>query len=85
MIRFMSKHQSLEKTNKKTPVLIIGGSKDPVGNFGKDIGKIHDIYSGAGFEDLTYILYEGARHEILNELQKKDVMADVLEWIETRL
>ncbi|NLT39590.1 MAG: alpha/beta hydrolase [Clostridiales bacterium] len=85
MIRFMSERQSIEKTNKRTPVLLISGSEDAAGGYGRDVVKLYEILGKAGIEDLTYILYEGARHEILNELQKEDVMADVLEWIVKRI
>ena len=38
-----------------------------------------------GVEDVTLMLYPGARHELLNETNRDDVTAHVLAWIEARL
>jgi alpha-beta hydrolase superfamily lysophospholipase len=35
--------------------------------------------------DLELIVYEGARHEVFNETNKDEVIADLVEWIDARL
>ncbi len=63
------------------PVLFIAGSKDPVG--GRDANGVHqvaDMLSTTGHE-VTVNIYEGARHEVLNELNRLNVYADVLAFM----
>lgn len=36
----------------------------------------------AGVRDLTLKLYEGARHELHNELNRDEVVADLMPWLE---
>jgi len=38
-----------------------------------------------GMADLTLKLYHGARHEIINELNRDAVYADVLFWIKSKI
>ncbi len=39
----------------------------------------------AGSLDKTLRLYEGHYHDLLNDLGKEDVIADVIRWIDARL
>jgi hypothetical protein len=39
----------------------------------------------AGSKDKTLKLYPGAFHDLLNDLGREAVAADIIEWIETRL
>ncbi len=64
------------------PVLFIAGSLDPVGDFGKGVvAAAGDMekYSDAIVETK---IYDGMRHEILNEPRHGEVYADVFEWLE---
>ena len=79
------KTAKLEKAGKMRtdlPVLILSGSKDPVGEETKGVRRVYDRYDKAGVEDLSLGFYEGARHELLNELNREQVSGDILEWIE---
>ncbi len=67
---------------KALPTLIISGEDDPVGNYGKGVREVHTGLSAAGVENLTLKLYEGARHELFNELNSDEVFAYLSEWIE---
>lgn len=69
------------------PLLIIAGSQDPVGNYGKGINKLEKFYvKKVGVNSVEKHLYQDARHEILNEpLCKQQVYDDVAEWIESIL
>jgi len=75
----------MSKIPVSLPILITSGDKDPVSDLGKSIKKLYDIYKANGIKDLSLKLYEGARHEILNETNKEEVKADIFEWIEKRL
>lgn len=65
------------------PILLIAGTDDPVGNFGKGVTKLEKFYTQkVGVKNVVKHLYDGARHEILNEICKQQVYDDVAEWIE---
>ena len=63
------------------PVLLISGDMDPVGDYGKGIEKVFCSMQKAGLQDVTMTLYPDARHELLNEINREEVYADVLNWI----
>jgi len=67
---------------KDLPLLMISGSRDPVGDFGRGVRRVHDAYRKAGVTDLTLALYDQGRHEMLNETNREQVVADVIQWIE---
>lgn len=70
---------------KDLPTLIISGEKDPVGDNGKGVYEVFKKLEDRGVEDLSFKLYRDCRHELLNELNKDEVMNDILCWIENRI
>ena len=76
-----SGHMAMMK--KSMPVLFIAGGADPVGGWGKGVEKVASAFRKAGMENVTVRIYPGARHEVLNEMEKETVWADVLNWLET--
>ena len=67
------------------PVLLIAGDQDPVGNYGKGVRRVAAMYKANGQKDLDLIFYKDCRHEILNEINKLDVFADISRWLEEKL
>lgn len=68
--------------SRALPIFIIAGADDPVGNFGKGVVKLHEFYQKLGFTDTKRKIYDKMRHEILNEINKKEVYEDVLEFLQ---
>lgn len=64
------------------PMFFIAGAGDPVGEFGKGVQRAAQEYKDAGIKDVQIKIYEGARHEILNEPIKGDVYKDTLAFLE---
>ena len=77
--------ENAAKIPKTLPLFIVSGEDDPVGDLGVGVKKVYELYKNAGIEDITYKLYEKDRHEILNELDKKTVYADILSWMNIRI
>ena len=73
------------KMRKDLPIYFISGSADPVGGWGKGVRTVFDRFKGIGMQDVTIKMYPDARHEVLNELNKQEVWADVLSWIESKI
>ena len=76
---------TFEATPKNLPIYIFSGDKDPVGEMGKGIEKVAKQYKRAGINDLTIKIYEGGRHEMLNELNKEEVEQDFINWLNERI
>ena len=66
------------KVPKDLPVLFVSGAEDPVGACGKGVQAAADLLRHAGVSDVEVKLYEGMRHEILNERKHAQVYGDVL-------
>ena len=62
-------------------MLIISGSEDPVGDYGRGVRKVAKLYRDAGLSDVRLKLFEGDRHEILNEKDRDDVMKTISDFI----
>lgn len=84
-IAFISKQKNIEKMRKDLPIFFISGEKDPVGENGKGVKKAYDAFQKAGMKDTTIKLYPDCRHELLNELNKEEVMSDILGWLNEKL
>ena len=67
------------------PVLLISGDRDPVGANGKGVREVAESLTAAGVRDVSITLYPDARHEILNETNRDEVMADVIGWFDAHL
>ena len=65
----------------KLPVLILHGTEDKVT---KPSGS-QRFYDCAGSPDKTLTLYEGHSHDLLNDVGREKVMAEITAWIEARL
>jgi len=70
---------------RDVPLLLVAGSDDSFG--GEDsVAKLAGAYvERSGFTDVTAIIYPGARHEVFNETNRDDVIADVLDFLEERV
>ncbi len=80
LVDAVSGKQWAEKMPKTLPCLLLSGAMDPVGNYGEGVKEVYGWMKEAGLQ-VTMKLYEGARHELLNEINRQEVYGDVLEWI----
>ena len=78
---FITDRKNIGKTPKELPILLLAGTDDPVGGKGKMVQKCRAEYARSGVKNLEIKLYEGMRHEILNEIGKEEVYDDVLRWL----
>jgi alpha-beta hydrolase superfamily lysophospholipase len=63
------------------PVYIAAGEVDPVNGGLALLTPLTDRYAAADLTDVTVRIYPGARHEILNETNRDDVIGEVVDWI----
>lgn len=66
-------------------ILFVSGADDPVGNSGEAVRKAYLIYSENSPCHVDIKLYDGDRHEILNETDRETVFNDLAEWLDGSL
>lgn len=82
LISRLHKRENLERIPKTLPVFMLSGDADPVGDYGRGVQKAYESLKDVGIENITLKMYEGGRHELLNETNRVEVMEDVFRWIE---
>ncbi len=80
LLQFVSTDEWYRSLSADVPVLLISGADDPVGQYSKGVQEVCDKLKNAGVKDLSIKLYDGLRHEILNEKENRTVYGDVLAW-----
>ncbi|HQD91764.1 MAG TPA: lysophospholipase [Bacilli bacterium] len=76
--------KNYDKISPKIPILIISGTDDPVGRYGKGIVQLSNDLPTIK-DKLTVKLYPNGRHEMLNEINKEEVYQDILNWLNMQL
>ncbi|MBQ4049218.1 MAG: alpha/beta hydrolase [Clostridia bacterium] len=66
--------------SKPVKLLIVSGGDDPVGDMGKSVKKLYEKFKKIN-DDTTLKLYDGMRHEILNEKNREEVRKYLGEFI----
>lgn len=73
---------NLATIDKNMPVALFGGSMDMAGGYGKGFEKLFSVYENRGVKHLEKHLYEGARHNLLNETNRDEIMNDALKFFD---
>ena len=84
-IHYIQQEKHLQLMRKDLPVFFIAGGDDPVGPYGKGVYQAANAFRKAGMHDVSVKIYPLCRHEILNEINKEEVFADVSAWIESKI
>lgn len=85
IIKDACSHKTISAVPENLPVYFVAGADDPVGDYGKGVKKAYEKFKKAGVKDVSITLYEGGRHEILNDDCKEEVMNDILSFYEKHL
>jgi alpha-beta hydrolase superfamily lysophospholipase len=72
----------IAKIRQDLPIYIFVGDKDPINQDLALLKPLVDRYRDAGIRDLTVKVYPGGRHEMLNEINRAEVVADLTAWLE---
>ncbi|GMA56820.1 alpha-beta hydrolase superfamily lysophospholipase [Alicyclobacillus sacchari] len=84
-LQIVEQPKQMVQVPESLPFLLISGTRDPVGNFGRGVQKLRAALQRAGVLNIDYKLYTDARHELLNEIGREQVYTDIYRWIERRL
>jgi alpha-beta hydrolase superfamily lysophospholipase len=63
------------------PIYLFSGSEDPIGQQLEGVRLFMERYRKAGVTNLSHHFYGGGRHEMLNEINRKEVVTNLLLWI----
>ncbi len=80
VLQYVSADEWYSSYIKELPTLIISGDADPVGNYGKGVYKVFRKLS-ANECNVNMKLYGGARHELINEINRAEVYNDILSFL----
>lgn len=70
---------------KDLPILIAVGSEDPLGGASSAEHLANDYRERSGLTSVTTLIYPGARHEVFNETNRSQVIADTITWLNNTL
>ncbi len=73
---------ALKAIRPELPIHLIAGDKDPVNGNLKYLEPLTERYRAAGVRDVTTKFYKDGRHEMLNETNRAEVVANLKDWID---
>lgn len=71
--------------NPQLPIRFLSGANDPCMVNRASFGRAVDHMRRGGYSNVSSRLFDGMRHEILNETEKESVYADVLDFLNNTL
>ena len=80
LIKYSNSKKWYKSFPSELPILLISGRDDPVGNFGEGVEAVNKKLEKQG-KKVKCILYDGARHEILNDFTYEQTKNDILAFI----
>lgn len=84
-LTYLAKGTNFDRIPKNLPILVMAGDEDPVGSYGRAPAAFAEKCRAAGIRDVDLRLYEGDRHEVLNEKDKEKVLEDLYVWLKAHL
>lgn len=80
----LSEPEAMASIKNDLPIYLFSGDKDPVGKQGRGVVALQKALQRAGSKQVDCKLYAGGRHEMMNEPNKKEVVDDLLLWLNQR-
>lgn len=84
-ISMLQKKENLAKMRRELPVLFVAGGDDPVGSYGSGVRQAANAFEKAGMTRVECRLFPLCRHEILNEINRKEIYRFVSDWLDKNL
>lgn len=79
-----SKSKNIRRIPKNLPIYVFSGSADPVHQNLATLNRLLDAYHDAEL-NVTFKLYPGGRHEMLNEINRDQVIANTIDWLDAQI
>lgn len=75
----------LAQVPKELPLLFLAGTADPVGEKGEGVRRAMQSLTDVGVKNIESRFYPDARHELLLELNRQEVFADIAAWLDEHI
>ena len=82
MLKKSNSAQWFKDYPKTLPTLVVSGTDDPVGNYGKGPDEVYNKLMLGGCTSVSLKLFEGARHELFNETNRDEVYGYLGSWLD---
>ena len=73
-------YNNLDSVSKDLPIGIFSGGNDPIGNYGKGVARLFDVYQKNKL-NVKLVIYPNMRHHILHEKHRSLVYREILDFI----
>jgi len=83
-IKEVHKKENIEKIPKTHPFLSSPATRTLWATGEVTFRLLHGFMEKTGIKDVTYKLYKDARHELVNELNRDEVINDIIMWMNKR-
>jgi alpha-beta hydrolase superfamily lysophospholipase len=70
------------RVRQDLPLYLFSGHRDPVNEFGNGLEALVAAYRQHGVRSIRFKLYPDARHEVFNEINRAEVIRDLLDWLD---
>jgi len=77
----LSDAHALSSIRADLPIYLFSASEDPVAYSGKASELSSGASAEAGLYDISHDFYRDGRHEMLNETNREEVLANLLNWL----
>jgi alpha-beta hydrolase superfamily lysophospholipase len=77
--------QALARIPRELPLRVISGERDPVHDGKRGLEALAAALRAAGLTRASERIYPDARHELLNETNRDQVVSELLDWLEENL
>jgi alpha-beta hydrolase superfamily lysophospholipase len=74
--------EALRRIPPALPLYLFVGDDDAIHRKLAYFTPLIERYRAAGLTDVSVQVYDGARHEVLNETNRDEVVADLVAWVE---
>jgi alpha-beta hydrolase superfamily lysophospholipase len=78
----LADHAELTQIRPDLPMLFVAGDRDPINSKLEGLHLLERRYRDAGVQRIDTQYYEGGRHEMLNEINRDEVTANILAWLD---
>lgn len=85
LLDYCSSRSWYNKVRCDIPILLMGGTDDPIGSFGRGVMQVFRGLNAHGFTDVEVKICDGCRHELLNETNRLEMYDEIAHWLEVRI
>ncbi len=83
LIKYVVNDSVVKSFPKNFPIYIFSGDLDPIGGYGAGVRKFYESIIKEGNQKAVCKIYKGGRHEMLNEINRREVFEDILDFLKS--